>query len=168
VTEFETPPGPSKMRGFLPMRGRHDLRRFGSKSMSDNTEHEVIELGKGDELVYAIYYPAYWHEWERFPIKIGSTTGPLPARLRAYSTALPERPRVAVLIHTNRASTLELALHYVLRYRGQSHEEAGGNEWFMTTPDEIAFLYEFLADDWENHGFFRGDYEPSPDHLTPR
>jgi hypothetical protein len=39
---------------------------------------------------------------------------------------------------------LERALHAILKFRGQHLSEAGGTEWFMTNPQEVERLAQFL------------------------
>lgn len=111
-----------------------------------------LELGEGEQFVYCFYLPTYRDQAERagesrWPIKIGSTTGPLAARLASFSTALPERPRMAVVIRTHDASLLEKALQTVLSYRGRWLSEAAGSEWYATNPDEIVHLYDLIRQD---------------------
>ncbi len=125
-------------------------------------DEDFIELGKGDEdeVVYGIYFPTYREasRGRRWPIKIGSTAGPLSKRLASFGTAQPEQPRVAVLMWTPNALLLERALQNVLTYRGQRQSSAGGTEWYTTHPVEIKILYEMIAGNWEDLGIYLDAY----------
>ena len=77
--------------------------------------------------------------------KIGRTDGdPLQRILAQAATALPERPHVAVVIKTNLSSYLETAIHAVLTLRGKKIDDSPGAEWFLTSPDEILEIYDFI------------------------
>lgn len=130
----------------------HDVNVQEEASILDERIEAAIELGEGPQLVYCFYLAAYRYQAEnegdsRWPVKIGRTTGSLPARLANLSTAMPEPPIVAVLIHTHDADLLEKAIQTVLSYRGRWLSEAGGAEWYLTNPDEIVRVYEFIHRD---------------------
>jgi hypothetical protein len=109
-----------------------------------------LELGAGRQLVYCFYLGIYRHEAQsrgedRWPIKIGMTTGPLDGRMATLKTALPDEPRLAVLIRADNAALLEKVLQGVLTLRGYKHDVSGGDEWFLTNPEEIVDLYRLVA-----------------------
>jgi hypothetical protein len=113
------------------------------------TEQGGIVVGVGTQLVYCFYLPAYRREAEqrgsnRWPIKIGRTTGSLANRLASLATAMPESPIVALVIQTHDADLLEKALQNVLSFRGRWLAEAAGSEWYLTNPDEIVRIFEFI------------------------
>lgn len=120
-----------------------------SGSGADVESAGAIELGEGEQLVYCFYLGAYRREAEavgrnRWPIKIGSTTGQLASRLAGQTTGMPEPPVVAVRIRTHNAGVLEKALQNVLSFRGRWLSEAGGSEWYATNPEEIVRIYELI------------------------
>jgi hypothetical protein len=117
---------------------------------------DFVELGegRGSEAVYGFYLPRYRdsepEDFQRFPIKIGSTTGSVSDRLARLSTALPERMLLAVLIWTSDAPSMERAIQAVLTYQGRWHAEAGGSEWYNTHPLEVKYIYWWLEEDWDS------------------
>jgi T5orf172 domain len=121
----------------------------GLEEMLPESNAARIELGEGDQLVYCFYLPTYRNQAEReghdrWPVKIGMTTGPLTTRIAAQTTALPEPPTVAVIIRTHDADLLEKAIQSVLSYRDRWISEAGGAEWYLTNPEEIVSIFEFV------------------------
>lgn len=100
--------------------------------------------------VYVYFFPAYKEKelksgGKRWPCKVGFTAGNALARVLGQTrTGQPEKPEVALVIQSDRAAQMERALHAILKFRGQHLTEAGGAEWFMTTPEEIKGLADFL------------------------
>lgn len=110
------------------------------------------EIGSGNHVVYAYFYEAYRElatikGENRWPVKVGLTKASLEARIaeQASATGIPEAPTVGLAIWTDDASQIEKGLHVMLDQRGRRCHDAGGNEWFMTSPDEIADLYRLLV-----------------------
>ena|GEM_PF-791404 len=105
-----------------------------------------VELGLGSGAVYLYYLPTYrLHAQDRgetaWPCKIGRTDrDPLERILAQASTALPERPRIALVIRTFNPSAWESAFHSVLTLRGLKIENSPGMEWFLTSPEEVLSL----------------------------
>ncbi len=103
-------------------------------------------IGEGEGVVYLYYFPTYRtqaeeHNTNIWPCKIGRTERePLLRVLSQASTALPERPIIALLIHTPSPLAWEAALHGVLTLRGRKIETAPGSEWFSTSPSEVIEL----------------------------
>lgn len=101
-----------------------------------------IQLGS----VYLYYLPLYKRSAEKgneshWPCKIGkSARDPLARILSQAATALPEVPEVALVFDTEYASALETALHSILTVRGKRIEGSPGNEWFLTSPSEVAAI----------------------------
>jgi hypothetical protein len=107
------------------------------------------EIGDGAQSVYAFYLPTFRVAAEacgegRWPIKIGMTTASVVARMDSFRTALPEMPVLALRLRVDDASAVERVIHGVLALRGQRVEQAGGSEWFLTTPHEIEAIYNFI------------------------
>ena len=107
-------------------------------------------LGEGSETVYAYYYPSYRELAELrnepgWPIKIGRTSSDLESRITSQvaTTGVPEVPTIALVFHTDHSRWLEQYLHGALGLRRKHLVEAGGQEWFLTSPNEIKELYDF-------------------------
>jgi len=107
-------------------------------------------LGEGSETVYAYYYPSYrelaeLREEPDWPIKIGRTSSDLESRITSQvaTTGVPEVPTIALVIRTDHSRWLEQYLHGALGLRRKHLVEAGGQEWFLTSPNEIEELYDF-------------------------
>lgn len=105
-----------------------------------------VELGLGPGAIYVYYLPTYRLRAQEqgakvWPCKIGRTDrDPLSRVLSQAATALPERPRIAVVIRTRYPMAWETALHSVLTLRGLQIEDSPGTEWFLTSPEEILEL----------------------------
>lgn len=112
------------------------------------------ELGTGAESVYVWYSPrdqqiARLAGSLRWNCKVGRTAGPVEGRVGGQGgTALSERPRIDLVIHTPNSRVLEAALHAVLKLKGRHAADAPGKEWFRTSPDEVAAIYETLTNSW--------------------
>jgi hypothetical protein len=105
-----------------------------------------VEIGTGPGAIYVYYLPTYrlraQEQGERaWPCKIGRTDrDPLSRVFSQAATALPERPRIALIIRTSHPGAWEAALHGVLTLRGLQIENVPGVEWFLTSPEEILEL----------------------------
>jgi hypothetical protein len=105
-----------------------------------------IVLGEGSGAIYLYYLPAYRLRAEErgeesWPCKIGRTDrDPLTRVLSQAGTALPERPHLALVVHTAYPSAWEGALHGVLTLRGLRIDDLPGSEWFLTSPAEVLRL----------------------------
>lgn len=108
------------------------------------------EFGTGPSAVYAYYLPTYRmlaeeHAETAWPCKIGRTNGdPLARVMSQASTALPEPPRVALVIRTLDSVAWEAALHGALSIRGRRIDSSPGSEWFLTSPEEIVEVAKAL------------------------
>lgn len=105
------------------------------------------ELGVGPGVVYVYYYDAYrelaktQHSdiWE---CKIGRTDrDPIQRVFTQAGTCYPELPHLALIIRCDDSAKLESALHSILRFKNRWLENAPGNEWFLTSPEEIENIY---------------------------
>lgn len=105
-----------------------------------------VEVGTGPGAIYVYYLPTYrlraQEQGEKaWPCKIGRTDrDPLSRVLSQAATALPEWPRIAIIIRTSHPGAWEAALHGVLTLRGLQIEDVPGIEWFLTSPEEILDL----------------------------
>jgi hypothetical protein len=108
-------------------------------------------LGEGESSVYLYYYPTYRREAESkgseaWPCKIGmSERDPVARILSQASTAMPESPRIGLLLRTSLPSQWEAVIHSVLSLRDKALEEAPGSEWFATSPREVAEIITWIA-----------------------
>ncbi|GAA4937955.1 GIY-YIG nuclease family protein [Actinomycetospora succinea] len=107
------------------------------------------DIGNGPHLVYTFYLDVYRAAAEsrgesRWPIKIGMTTGQLDKRMETHRTALPESPRVPLVIRHENAAVLERVLHGILLLRGHALDSVATSEWFLTNPDELEGIYRFV------------------------
>lgn len=116
-----------------------------------------VEVGTGPGAIYVYYLPTYrlraQEQGEKaWPCKIGRTDrDPLSRVLSQAATALPERPRIAIIIRTSYPSAWETALHGVLTLRGLQIESVPGVEWFLTSPEEILELVRAFDPKMSNH-----------------
>ena len=114
---------------------------------------EIRRIGTGNKSVYVYYYPAYkeraeLREEDTWPCKIGCTesANPIHRILEQPRTAMPEKPKVALVIRTDRQTELEDAIHQLL---DSDHiPDAPGTEWFMTNPSKVEALYNILIPDY--------------------
>ena len=114
---------------------------------SENLEPEKV-IGFGKQSVYLYYYPAYQRLAELqdeavWACKIGKSRSSAVNRIGSQTrTALPEFPKVGLIIKTDESGLMEKAIQYILRIQGKQKQDAPGNEWFITSPSEIEQVYE--------------------------
>lgn len=105
------------------------------------------------EYVYVYDLPTYAEHAavvgnDRWPHKIGYTAVSAESRIAGQvGTALPEHPRIVVTVPSDKALALEKALHAILEVRGQRITTGPGTEWFMTNPDEVRALIDYIVSD---------------------
>jgi hypothetical protein len=109
----------------------------------------IKSVGTGSESVYAYFYPTYKEISELkgqtfWPIKIGRTDVGLSRVQEQSRTSLPEHPIIAIEIRTYDSRSLECAIHSHLKYAGRRIDDAPGSEWYMTSPQEIEYIYNAL------------------------
>jgi hypothetical protein len=106
-------------------------------------------MGVGKDSVYVYYYPTYRSSAETkgekvWPCKVGmSERDPIVRILSQGATAMPEAPKVALIIKTDQAYPLEKALHYILVLRGKG-AASPGTEWFITNPAEVEEIVRWI------------------------
>ena len=114
---------------------------------SENVEPEKI-IGSGKQSVYLYYYSAYkrlaeFQSEEVWACKIGKARNdPVSRILSQTRTALPEYPKVGLIIKTDNLSLMETTIQNILRLQGKQKQDAPGNEWFITSPSEVEQVYE--------------------------
>ena len=81
----------------------------------------------------------------KWKCKIGFTRCDVQARIaEQLGTGSPEKPVIALQVETHDAKTLETTVHGILKLRGQYDEEAHGSEWFITNPEEVKEICNFV------------------------
>lgn len=137
-------------------KGQVDNPRYGQWSIlstiqeedsSENVEPEKI-IGSGKQSVYLYYYSAYkrlaeFQSEEVWACKIGKSRYDPIGRISSQTrTALPEYPKVGLIIKTDNLSLMERTIQNILRLQGKEKQDAPGNEWFITSPSEVEQVYE--------------------------
>jgi hypothetical protein len=104
-------------------------------------------IGEGANSVYVYYYPIYrlYAESQDIDIwacKVGHTKSDPHKRIKSQSsTAMPEPPKVGLVIKTDEPEVLENVLHNILKLKGKFMKDAPGKEWFITSPSEVQQIY---------------------------
>ncbi len=97
--------------------------------------------------IYAFTFPAIKRVDQPFPIKVGLTTA-ADVETRVYGqckgSGFFERPEILGRWQVQRVAQIEDAIHAVLKARGRWKEDAPGDEWFITTIDEVRAVLEFI------------------------
>lgn len=113
---------------------------------------EPKTIGKGNGCVYIYYFPAYQRlaEYENnssWPCKIGHTVqyDPRHRITPQVGTAMPEEPKIGLIIKTDDPSGLEQRIHGILREFKTHIEDAPGREWFLTNPDQVEEIYNYCG-----------------------
>ncbi len=105
-------------------------------------------IGSGKQSVYLYYYPVYRRlaelEGKRvWACKIGKARNDPLIRISAQTrTALPEYPKVGLIIKTNEFGLMETTIQNILKLQGKHMQNAPGTEWFLTSPSEVETVYE--------------------------
>jgi len=97
--------------------------------------------------IYAFTFPAIKRINEPFPIKIGLTSA-ADVETRVFGqckgAGFFEKPEILGRWQVKRVAQVEDAIHAVLKARGRWKEDAPGDEWFITTIDEVQSVIGFL------------------------
>ena len=130
-----------------PKRGFWNIDSTGIKV--DITGAGVLTVGAGSSTVYLYYFPTYRSYAESqgedfYPCKIGRTdaSDPIAYIINQAGTALPEKPEIGLLIHTDNPVGVEQGIHGLLDDDGLRKKDAPGQEWFVTNPDKVKRYYE--------------------------
>ncbi len=82
--------------------------------------------------------------WE---CKIGRTeTDPLSRVLGQVGTYYPEYPHIDIIIKCKDSGLLEKTFHNILKMKNRWISNAPGNEWFITSPEEVESIYNLIID----------------------
>jgi hypothetical protein len=57
---------------------------------------------------------------------------------------MPETPEIGLVYHTNDSRALESVLHGILSLRNQWSEASPGVEWFITSPEDVTSIIEYV------------------------
>lgn len=80
----------------------------------------------------------------KWPCKIGMTEDDPYARIgNQEKTVFPDKPVLALLIHTPDARKCEKAIHSILEFKNKKLVSPG-NEWYLTNIDEIISIFQFI------------------------
>lgn len=113
-------------------------------------EDEAIEEQADVEFkgwIYAFTFPAIKRNQQAFPIKVGLTTA-ADVETRVFGqckgAGFFEKPEILGRWQVKRVAQVEDAIHAVLKARGRWKEDAPGDEWFVTTVDEVQSVIGFI------------------------
>jgi hypothetical protein len=114
-------------------------------------EDEAIEEQADVEFngwIYAFTFPAIKKGKEPCPIKVGLTTA-ADVETRVFGqckgSGFFEKPEILGRWQVRRVAQVEDAIHAVLKARGRWKEDAPGDEWFITTIDEVQSIIGFIT-----------------------
>ena len=114
----------------------------------DSPYEKTVGSGKGS--VYLYYYPAYRQLAElkgesSWPCKVGESERDPAIRVESQAAAaMPEKPKIALRIQTDKPFKLEKAIHKLLAKDGKQMKGAPGAEWFVTSPSEVEEIHAIL------------------------
>ena len=117
----------------------------------DSEPHNLASekvIGSGKQSVYLYYYPAYrrlaeLQSEEVWACKIGKARNdPISRIISQTRTALPEYPKVGLIIKTDEFTLMETTIQNILKLQGKHIQDAPGTEWFLTSPSEVETVYE--------------------------
>ena len=97
--------------------------------------------------IYAFTFPTIKSVQKLFPIKVGLTTA-ADVELRVFGqckgAGFFEKPEILGRWQVKRVAQVEDAIHAVLKARGRWKEDAPGDEWFITSIDEVQSIVSFI------------------------
>ena len=108
-------------------------------------------IGEGSGSVYLYYYPSNRDIANRdgtsiWRCNIGFTNGDPYKRIedQTKGTGIAEKPIIGLIIKTDKAQADEALIHTILKRRSRHIMDAGGKEWFMTSPSEAKEIYYII------------------------
>ncbi len=116
-------------------------------SESNNLDIEKT-IGSGKQSVYLYYYPTYrrlakLQGEEVWACKVGRAKNDPLIRISSQTrTALPEYPKVGLIIKTDEFVLMETTIQGILKLQGKHKPDAPGTEWFITSPSEVEQIYK--------------------------
>ena len=105
-------------------------------------------IGSGKQSVYLYYYPVYrrlaeLEGEEVWACKIGRAKNDPLIRISSQTrTALPEDPKVGLIIKTDEFALMETTIQGILKLQGKHKQDAPGTEWFITSPSDVEQIYK--------------------------
>jgi hypothetical protein len=100
------------------------------------------EYGSGNETVYA-----YGYSCAPDRLKIGRCDGDVIGRIASQiNTSTPDKPALFLVLKTHNCRGLEMAIHGILRLK-RCKIVGGGDEWYMTTRNELLEIYKLITGD---------------------
>ena len=110
---------------------------------SVDRKEDTLTVGQGSSTVYLYYFPEY-KKGEYYPCKVGKTDADdvLGYVVNQAGAALPEKPKIGLLIKTDNPNGVETGIHGLLDDKGRRKTDAPGREWFVTNTDEVKHLYD--------------------------
>ena len=142
-------PNPGDGNWFIPLssQGDESVDDENVNSEETNLNSERV-IGSGEGSVYLYYYPAYKRLAELdgeqvWACKIGKARNDPLIRIGSQTrTALPEYPKVGLIIKTDELRLMETTIQNILKIQGKQKQDAPGKEWFVTSPSEVEQVYE--------------------------
>ena len=112
------------------------------------TDEDEIEnaASEFDGWIYAFSFPVLTQLDAPFPIKIGKTIRDVEDRVayQCKGSASFDNPVILGRWQVRRVSSVETAIHAILKSRGKWRENVLGTEWFNTTVAEISLIVAFI------------------------
>ena len=150
-TSLRAKRGPESPFVWLGQSGKYRLKsdiELTQEAVED--EDEAIEEQADVEFngwIYAFTFPSIKSEQKPFPIKVGLTTAAdIETRIfgQCKGSGFFEKPEILWRKQVKRVAQVEDAIHAVLKARGRWKEDAPGDEWFITTLDEVQSIVGFI------------------------
>jgi hypothetical protein len=132
--------------GMIGSVSRGLYKALSEDELPENAADEIAEEeGEGAGYAYAFSFPRLVKPGERFPIKVGMTTGDVDTRVSAQckGSAIFEPPVILWRTQCLDAVAMERPIHAMLKLWGHHLDNAPGTEWFNTTVNEIEGIVEF-------------------------
>ncbi|MBK9985533.1 MAG: GIY-YIG nuclease family protein [Betaproteobacteria bacterium] len=121
-----------------------------TEEAAEDVDEAIEEQGEVEfnGWIYAFTFPAIKRKNEPFPIKVGLTSAAdVETRVlgQCKGAGFFEKPEILDRWQVKRVSQVEDAIHAVLKARGRWKEDAPGDEWFITTVDEVQSIDDFIG-----------------------
>jgi len=131
--------------GMYRLKSDSELTQEAAEDEDDAVEEQADMEFNG--WIYAFTFPAIKRTNQPFPIKIGLTTA-TDVETRVFGqckgSGFFEKPEILGRWRVKRVAQVEDAIHAVLKARGRWKEDAPGEEWFITSTDEIQSIVNFI------------------------
>jgi hypothetical protein len=134
--------------GMYRLKGDQDLEIEMEEAELEATEEDEIEEGESefDGWIYAFSFPVLLTKDNPFPIKIGKTIKDVEDRVayQCKGSATFDNPVILGRWQVKRVSSVESAIHAILKSKGKWREHVPGTEWFNTTISEVETIVKFI------------------------